>query len=109
MQNLVAGINCIIELYAKGGFQVENVLMDNKVESLWNLVPIIAINMAAAREHVPEIKRRIKLMKEHGRGILNTLPYKKLPQLMLIELIYHFVLQLNAFLMKLGVLMTLLP
>jgi hypothetical protein len=48
-------------------------------------------------------------MKEHGRGILNTLPYKKIPQLMLIELIYHVVLWLNAFLMKSGVSKTFLP
>ncbi len=33
-KNLAAGINCIMELYAKGGFQVGIVLMDNKFESL---------------------------------------------------------------------------
>jgi hypothetical protein len=48
-------------------------------------------------------------MKEQGRGIFNTLPYKKMPQLMLIELIYHVVLWLNAFLMKSGVSATLSP
>ncbi len=80
--------------------------MDKEFENLWNLVPIIAINMTAAQEHVPKINR---LMKEHGQGIFYTLPYKKIPQLMLIELIYHVLLWLNAFLMKLGVLKTLLP
>jgi hypothetical protein len=98
-----------MELYAKGGFQVGIVLMDNKFESLRNLVLIIAINITAAREQVPEIKCRIRLMKECGRGILNTLPYKKIPQLMLIELIYHVVMWLNAFPMKSGVSKTLLP
>ncbi len=40
---------------------------------------------------------------------MNTLPYKKMPQLMLIELIYHVVLWLNAFPMKSGVSRTLSP
>ncbi len=108
-KNLAAGISCIMELYAKGGFQVGTVLIDNEFESLLHLVPIIAINMTAAHEHIPMIKCRIRLMKEHGQGFLNTLPCKKIPQLMLIELIYHIVLWLNTFLMKSGVSKTLLP
>jgi hypothetical protein len=76
-KNLAAGITRIMALYALGSFQVETVLMDNKFESLQNLVLILMINTTAAKEHVPEIKQRIRLIKECGRGILNTLPYKK--------------------------------
>ena len=86
-----------MDLYARGGFQVGTVLMDNEFEKLRNLVPILAINTTAAKEHVPEVERKIRLIKERGRGILNTLPFKKMPRLMLIELIYHVVLWLNAF------------
>ena len=60
-------------------------------------MPIIAINTMAMKEHVDEIERKIRLIKERGRGILNTLPFKKMPRLMLIELVYHVVLWLNAF------------
>ena len=77
--------------------------MDNDFEKLRNLVPILAINTTAAREHVPEVEWKIRLIKERGRGILNTLPFKKMPRLMLIELIYHVVLWLNAFPAKSGV------
>ncbi len=49
------------------------------------------------------------MIKECGRGILNTLPFKKMPQIMLIELIYHIVLWLNAFPTKSGVSETLSP
>ncbi len=45
-----------MELYAKGGFQVGTVLMDNKFKSCQNVVPIIAINMTAAPKHVPKIE-----------------------------------------------------
>ncbi len=62
-----------------------------------------------AKEHMPEVERCIRLIKERGRGILNTLPFKKLPQIILIELMYHVMLWLNAFLTKSGVSKTLSP
>ena len=85
------------------------VLMDNEFEKLRNLVPILVVNTTAAKEHVPEVERKIRLIKERGRGILNTLPFKQMPRLMLIELVYHVVLWLNAFPAKSGVSETLSP
>ena len=90
-KQLAAGITRMIDLYARGGFLVGTVLMDNQFEMLQNLVPILAINTTAAKEHVPEVKCKIRLNKERGRGILNTLPCKKMLRLMLIELVYHVV------------------
>ena len=55
------------------------------------------MNTTAAKEHVPEVECKIRLMKERGRGILNTLPLKEMPRLMLTEQVYHVVLWLNAF------------
>jgi len=108
-KKLAAGITRMMDLYAHGGFQVGTVLMDNEFEKLRNLVPILAINTTAAKEHVPEVERKIRLIKERGRGILNTLLFKKMPRLMLIELIYHVVLWLNAFPANSGVSETLSP
>jgi hypothetical protein len=102
-KQLAVGIVRIMDLYSCGGFQVGTVLMDNKFKKLRNLVPVLAVNTTAAKEHVPEVERRIRLIKERGRGIFNTLPFKKMPQIMLIELTYHVVLWLNAFPTKLGV------
>jgi hypothetical protein len=108
-KQLAAGIVRVMDLYSRGGFQVGTVLMDNKFEKLRNLVPVLAVNTTAAKENVPEAERRIRVIKECGRGILNTLPFKKMPQIMLIELIYHIVLWLNPFLKKSGVSETLSP
>ena len=66
-------------------------------------MPILVVNTMAAKEHVPEVRQRIGLTKEQGRGILNTLSFKKMPQVILIELIYRVVLWLNAFPTKTGV------
>ena len=91
----------MIELYKHGGYTVGTVLMDNEFESLKELIPGIVINTTVEKEHVPEIERRIRLIKKRGRGILNTLPFRrKMPKLILIELVYHVVLWLNAFLVK---------
>jgi hypothetical protein len=98
-----------MDLYLHGGFQVGTMLMDNKFEKHRVLVPILVMNTTAAKEHMPEVERRICLIKECRRGILNTLPFKKKPQIMLIKLIYHVLLWLNAFLTKLGVSTMLLP
>ncbi len=108
-KQLAAGIIRVMDLYSCGGFQVGTVLMDNKFEKLWNLVPVLAVNTTAAKEHFPKVERCIQLIKERGRGILNTLPFKKMPQIMRIELIYHVVLWLNAFPTKSGVSETLSP
>jgi hypothetical protein len=102
-KQLAAGITQMMDLYARGGFQVGTVLMNNEFKKLRNLVPILGINTTAAREHKPEVEQKIRLIKERGRGILNTLSFKKMPRLMLIELIYHVVLWLNAFPAKSGV------
>jgi hypothetical protein len=63
-KNLANEIHHIMDLYARGGFHISTVLMDNEFESLQNLVPIIVVNTMAAKEHVSEIERRICLIKE---------------------------------------------
>jgi hypothetical protein len=67
-KKVALGITQMIDLYACGGFQVGTVLMDNEFEKLQNLVPILAINTTAAKEHVPEVEPKIRLIKERGRG-----------------------------------------
>jgi hypothetical protein len=108
-KSLASRIEQIKHLYGRGGFTVGTILMDNEFEKIRPLVPNLHINTTAAKEHVPEIERRIRLVKERGRGYLNTLPFKKMPQLILIKLIYHAVLWLNAFPSKSGFSQTLSP
>jgi len=108
-KSLASKIDLIRHLYARGGFMVGTILMDNEFEKLRPLIPGININTTAAKEHVPEIERRIRVIKERGRALLNTLPFTKMPQIILIELIYHVVLWLNAFPSKSGISETLSP
>jgi hypothetical protein len=58
----------MIDLYARGGFQVGTILMNNEFEKLQNLVPILAFNTTAVKEHVPEVERKISLIKRNGEA-----------------------------------------
>ena len=46
----------VINLYARAGYTITTVLMDQEFKKIINLVPLIKINTSAAREHVGEIE-----------------------------------------------------
>ncbi len=69
----------------------------------------IMLNTTAANEHVPKIERQIRVIKERVRATRHSLPFKLIPLLMLIELIYSSTLWINAFPPKGGVSTTLSP
>ena len=78
-------------------------MMDMEFEKLVDLLPSVAINTTAAREHVGEIERKIRVIKERARGTMNTLPYPQLPRLMTIELMHFCIMCMNTFPVKSGV------
>ena len=57
----------------------------------------ITLNIVAAVEHVPEIKQRIRVIKEWTRSVLNMLLFAKVPACVIIELIYYCCFWLNGF------------
>ena len=63
----------------------------------------ITLNVAAANEHVPEIERSFRVIKERSRAIRNSLLYLTMTKIMVVELIYFVVHWLNAFPVKSGV------
>jgi hypothetical protein len=78
--------------------------MDREFESVKATCSQLPINTTAANEHVPEIERTVKTVKDRARGVYNTLPFTGgLPKLMTIEQIHFIVLWLNTFPVKLGI------
>jgi hypothetical protein len=57
----------------------------------------LMLNTVSADEHVPEIERHIRTIKERARSVINTLPFEGYPPRMIIELIYYCVFWLNSF------------
>jgi hypothetical protein len=77
--------------------------MDMEFEKLRTMMPHVALNTTAARKHVGEVEQKIRVIKERARGTFNTLPYKKLPKLMVIELLHFCIMWMNSFPVKSGI------
>ena len=57
----------------------------------------ITLDVCAANDHVKEVERMIRTVKERVRGVQATVPFKKMPGRMVIELVYASVFWLNCF------------
>ena len=73
--------------------------MDGQFEPLrGNLAGLgILLNTASNDEHVPEIERQIRTVKERTHAIYCTLPFQKMPRQLIIEMVYAANYWLNMF------------
>jgi hypothetical protein len=93
----------VLEVYGHAGFVVMTILMDGEFEKIKSLMPTVECNTTAAKEHVSEAERTIRMAKERIHGLLATLPFSHVPKQMKIEFVYFVILWLNAFLVKSGI------
>ena len=93
----------ILRLYGRAGLTVHTILMDMEFDKVADaLEGDIVVNTAAAREHVGEVERDIRLVKERCRGVVSCLPYTCLHKQIVINVVYFAALWLNAFVRKSG-------
>jgi hypothetical protein len=60
------------------------------------------LNLASANKHVPEIERKIRVIKEWVRAIIYSFPFNSLPARMLVHAVLFVTKQLNLFPVKGG-------
>jgi hypothetical protein len=98
-KTMLAAIKQVKGIYMKRGFRLNVLLMDGQFEVLrGDLAEMqITLNTASNNEHVPEIERYIRTTKERTRCVYNTLPFKRLPARMIIEMVYYSTFWLNSF------------
>ena len=81
-------------LYKQHGFRVDAILSDTEGAVKGMQLALgdigIKINLASKGEHVPEIERAIRQIKERVRGFVNTFRYR-LPNVMLVYLVFYCV------------------
>jgi hypothetical protein len=77
-------------LYAKSGFRIRLGLKDSEFQPL-------RADFSSNDEHVLEVERYIRTVKERTRATYNTLPFKKIPTLILVEMAQASVFWLNNF------------
>jgi hypothetical protein len=77
--------------------------MDIEFEKLKPMLPKIALNTTAVRERKRMVERKIRVLKERVHGTFNTLPYPKLPKMMVIELMHFCAMWMNSFPVRSGI------
>ncbi len=102
-KRLVHTLERLFRIFVTAGFVIQTALTDMEFEKLRTMMPHVALNTMAACEHVGEVEQKIRVIKERARGTFSTLPYKKLPKLMGIELLHFCVMWMKSFPMKSGI------
>jgi hypothetical protein len=98
-------------IYQKRGFKIVTCHADGEFEPMrGDMIELgMELNSVSADEHVPEIERYIRTVKERTRCVYNTVPFKKMPSSMVVEMVHAGVFWLNMFPPEDGVSKTLSP
>jgi hypothetical protein len=107
----ITEIKRLANIYKERDFTVSLVLANGQLQNIRNDVMGLGIsmNITGRDEHVPEVERYIRTLKERIRSVYNTLPFKTIPQNMLVELVKHANFWLNSFTKEDGISKTLSP
>ena len=103
----------IYQYYLQRNFRITTVHADGEYAPLKSLIESMpggpTVNLASANEHVPEIERRIKVVKEQCRATRHSLPYQRIPKVLTVHIVLNVVKMLNFFPPKGGISETLCP
>lgn len=99
----------VLHLYAQRGFKVHTILADGEFAPLESAMPRTAFNLCGTEEHVPEIERYIRTVKDRIRSCCNALPFQSIPRVMLARMVANAIFWLNSLPPKEGVSPTLSP
>ena len=100
-----------LNIYNGAGFRVVAALMDGAFEPLRPFLTSegVTLNTTSRDEHVGDIERYIRTIKERMRSTYNMLPFNKLPRVMVMELAKQSVFWLNSFPVRNGISESLSP
>jgi len=108
-ETMLNEMNLALALYKSRGFQVVNIHSNMEFECVQHDFLPITLNITPRDAHVGEVERSIRTIKERVRSDIHSMPFKRLPKLMIVELIRRAVMLLNAFPAPDGVSKTLSP
>jgi hypothetical protein len=96
---LPASIKLVTQTDATRGFLVTRMMVDGQFEPVRGELAGLGmvVNCVSRDEHVPEIERHIRTIKERTRCIYNQLTFKKTPARITIEMVYSSNFWLNMF------------
>ena len=96
-ETMLSFTNKSILEYTRHGFEIVDVHTDKEFECLRESLGNVSLEICGPDEHVPEVERSIRTMKETMRATAHGLPYRHLPKLMIVELVAMATHCLNGF------------
>ena len=84
-----------LKLYKTRGFNPQSIHADGEFTALQPAFPNIHFTICSADDHVPEIERAIRTVKESIRTAIHGMPYSRLPRVLVKELTNHAIRTLN--------------
>ena len=95
---VLKGVKAILQLYRRNGFTIDMALMDSEFGHLrCELAGMgVTVNETSRDEHVGDIERYIRTVKERMWAIYNTLPFNKILARLVIEMAKASIFWLNG-------------
>jgi hypothetical protein len=90
-------LSAVCSIYAARGFRVTNVHCDSEFECVQHDFPDIHFAFVAADGHVGEVERSIRTIKERVRAVLHSLPFRRVPILLIRRAVVDVNRLLNLF------------
>lgn len=87
----------VIQAYNNRGFTVANIHADGAFECIREAVTPAILNINATDDHVGEVERSIRTIKERVRAAVHDLPFRRLPREMIKGAVRFAVKSLNQF------------
>ena len=94
MATINSVLQSVLNLYTSRRLIVDEIFGDYEFEVLRTWHP--NLNTTSANEHVPNIERHIRTIKDSTRSTYCMLPFRRLPHIALIHLVCNAVFWLNA-------------
>ena len=109
VRTVLQAIQRMLSIYHAQGFRVRTIPADPEFQPLDGMIPGMSFNFCAQGEHVPDIERYVRTVKDRVRSRYNNLPFSRIPRLVVVRLVSNAVFWLNAFPHPDGVSTTLSP
>ena len=74
-ENILNGLKRLINIYRCRGINITQINGDNQFDSIKNGHPDFNLNISASNEHVGDIERANRTLKEGTRTLINDVPY----------------------------------
>jgi hypothetical protein len=89
LKELLLAIKSVKRMYILRGFKITSAHVDNEFEPMRGDLQELgmATNVMSADEHVPEVESYIRTVKERTQCVYNTVPFKRMPTTMVVEMV----------------------